>query len=295
LQIFFPQKQKLAWIGWGFDYSDYMYTNAEDLLLDESKAFNRKYLMKKNTIPKIIKKYIKKLAKASSIKKIHSFSSVIENEYELVKKSKELKKVPIFVPWNYDILQNYSEFEDHKSAQIGTKILIGNSASITNNHFETFKVLKRINLNKKNKLEVLCPLNYGNAYYAKKVKEIGKNAFGDMFQSIDNFLDTNEYFLKLKDCGYVIMNHVRQQAVGNIILALYQGSRVFLNEKSPVLSFLRKEGAFVNEINELIEKPYLIEKPLSDDEKKKNRTVVLKHWSSESIDAKTKKLVEYHL
>jgi hypothetical protein len=108
----------------------------------------------------------------------------------------------------------------------GENILLGNSASATNNHLEAFEQLKEINLNQR---KIIAPLSYGKKKYARAIKAYGERMFPDNFTALTTFLPLEEYNKIISQCGFVIMNHSRPQAVGNIIAALYMGSKVFLN------------------------------------------------------------------
>lgn len=108
----------------------------------------------------------------------------------------------------------------------GEHILLGNSASATNNHLEAFELLKKINVNKRN---IIAPLSYGQKRYAAAIKDTGKKLFPDNFTALTTFLPLDTYNEIISQCGFVIMNHYRPQAIGNIIAALYMGSKVFLN------------------------------------------------------------------
>lgn len=86
-----------------------------------------------------------------------------------------------------------------------------------------------------------------------------------------------------------------QQAVGNIVIMLYLGARVFLREENPTYKMLKREGAILNTIQERSTQPELLQKPLSENKIQKNIAVLYKHWSKKVINNKTKNLVEFHL
>ena len=139
---------------------------------------------------------------------------------------------------------SYYTNEDYiaeKDKTLGTKILIGNSASASNNHLEVFEILKRLEVNN----EMVCPLNYGDSNYAAVISKIGADTFGSKFIALNQFLSLEEYNKIQIDCGIVIMNHYRQQACGNIIAALNMGCKVFLSHKSPLLKHFKCLGVYV--------------------------------------------------
>ena len=119
--------------------------------------------------------------------------------------------------------------------------------------------------------------------------------FFDDFKAITDFISIDEYVTLLKQCGFVIMNHKRQQAVGNIVIMLYLGARVFLREDNPTYKMLKKDGAVISSTLDLENQPGLLKMPLTEKEIQTNIAILFKHWSKEAIDQKTKSLVEFHL
>lgn len=124
----------------------------------------------------------------------------------------------------------------------GNNILLGNSASFSNNHLEAFGILKKLNL-KTNK--IITPLSYGREEYAADITKKGEELFGDNFLPLIDFLPLQEYQKILQGCGIVIMNHYRQQAVGNVLNAMYLGAKVYLSNKSTLFFYLKRIGCFV--------------------------------------------------
>lgn len=300
LIILAPKNTKFVWLGWGYDYYSYIYKDQNQLLLKETLKLDnyiKKARVDRSTTENIIKYPIKlvanKVLKKIALKRIASFSPVLEEDYNLVKEAKLISSLPQFMPWNYGSLEEnlVANFIDQRV--IGNSILVGNSASITNNHIEAFDLIVNYDLPETTK--VFVPLSYGNEQYKKNILKKGKEQLNDIFYPITNFMPINEYVKIIRQCGYVIMNHKRQQAVGNIVIMLYLGARVFLREENPTYRMLKDEGAILNTVQELSRQPELLQKPLLEREIQKNITVLYKHWSKGAIDIKTKNLVEFHL
>ena len=300
LIILAPKNTKFAWLGWGYDYYNYIYKDQSQLLLKETSKLDshtKRAKVDRLTIKSIVKYSINlavnKVVKKIALKRIASFSPVLEEDYNLVKEAKLISSLPKFMPWNYGSLEEnlVANFIDQRV--IGKSILVGNSASMTNNHIEAFDLIVNYDLPETTK--VFVPLSYGSEQYKKDILEKGKEQLNDRFYPITSFMPIDEYVKLIKQCGYVIMNHKRQQAVGNIVIMLYLGARVFLREESPTYKMLKKEGAILNTVQELSMQPKLLQKPLSENEIQKNIKVLYKHWSKEAIDTKTKNLVEFHL
>ncbi|GLR65070.1 TDP-N-acetylfucosamine:lipid II N-acetylfucosaminyltransferase [Marinospirillum insulare] len=294
-------KVNFVWIGMGFDYYDLIYNDDNKLYekgtlnlkkeLDrqtEKKQKNTKIKFKiKNKIHQIL--YRKHKNKKKILNKINYFSPVLESEYNLIKEKYSDFK-PKYVFWNYGNLgkaiTTYKESETNKE----TSILLGNSATATNNHKEVIELLSKTNLDKIDK--VIMPLNYGSKIYAEKIKEFGVKKIGEKIKTIEDFIPPNDYMKLLETCKTVIMNHKRQQAGFNISATLYFGSRVILNEKNPFYKYYKNEGVILNNIKELLDDPSLLHKELSVEEKLKNKTIITKLRSWDTALEKTKQLIE---
>jgi dTDP-N-acetylfucosamine:lipid II N-acetylfucosaminyltransferase len=89
------------------------------------------------------------------------------------------------------------------------------------------------------------------------------------------------------------MNHFRQQAMGNIISAIWHGAKVYLNQKNPAYHYFNRIGVRVlsiqNELDELSKSEVLLN---NTDYILKNRNVLSKNYSQEVVLTRTKKLIE---
>lgn len=128
----------------------------------------------------------------------------------------------------------------------GGNILLGNSASYTNNHLEAIEVLEKFGSGYQN---IIMPLSYGNKDYANKIIELGSKKFGERFSPLTEFMPLREYQKLLQSCGIVIMNHSRQQAVGNVMNAIYLGSKVYLNERNTLFHYLKRIGCHIYSVD----------------------------------------------
>lgn len=300
LIVFAPKGTKFAWLGWGFDYYYYVYDNPNDLLLKETLTLKeglsevkKEKIKIKGLVKPPLRLLLNNIIKPLALKRITSFSPVLKEDYDLVRNTKTIPSLPNFMPWNYGSLQENLIKNFIGQRVTGNCILVGNSASLTNNHIEIFELLSQIKL--LDSVKVITPLSYGDELYKNKIIEMGRTVLNTNFQPVADFMPIDEYITLIKQCGYVIMNHKRQQAVGNIIIMLYLGARVFLREDNPTYIMLKTEGAILSTVQELELCPKLLETPLTEEEILKNIEVLYKHWSKEAIDTKTKNLVEFHL
>ena len=127
-------------------------------------------------------------------------------------------------------------YEFEKKQDEPLKVLLGNSGDPTNNHMDAIKHLKSPRLFDS---EIFCPLSYGNKMYIEFLENWMRGKLGERFVALDSFMAREEYIKFLSTIDIVIMNHNRQQAVGNIISALVLGKPVFM-KKSMVYSMLKE-------------------------------------------------------
>lgn len=286
-----PSSTIFVWIGWGFDYYDLIFLSEQDALLPETNKARDRYVRKKSIISSVRSLlsgwfYGNKVA---ALSRIRYFAPVLEEEFELVMNRVSLDRKPEFISWNYGNLEDnlIKGFENSKIS--GTNILVGNSASSTNNHIDVFDSLKNASSAGRS---IIVPLSYGDLRYRDVVVEAGHQRFGDGFKPLIDFMPIEDYLSVIKSCGFVIMNHVRQQALGNIVIMLYLGAKVFLREENPVYRFLKRQGAHVYSIQELDAAPGMLDVGLDAVQQEVNREIVSRRWSREASDGRTRSLIE---
>ncbi|MFS6538275.1 TDP-N-acetylfucosamine:lipid II N-acetylfucosaminyltransferase [Idiomarina loihiensis] len=302
--ILYPEVFNIAlgtpsiWLGWGYDYYGII-GNESELLLSETNQ------LCKSNVKQIIRSGLGRLltrslrlagvakAKTDAINKLTLFSPVLPNEYGLVKDSHLWKRFPKQAFWNYGTLEDHFIKGFENSSVDGNDILLGNSASATCNHKETLQLLNGFRLTS-NRL-IITPLSYGSNVYGKKISAIGNKLFGKNFLPLFKFMPVQDYVKIIKQCGYVIMNHRRQQAVGNIIIMLYLGAHVFLREENPTYHFLKNLGVKVSSVQQLEDNHDLLNTPLTAQQQLRNKQIVTEYWSREKGIFNTKGLVEQAL
>ncbi|MDQ4426452.1 TDP-N-acetylfucosamine:lipid II N-acetylfucosaminyltransferase [Thalassolituus sp.] len=289
-----PKNTPTVWLGWGYDY--YEYLGSDDLfVLNKTRSVTRNvpsiYVisrLKKLFKSLLVKVYISK-SKTKSIEQLTVFSPVIESEFESIKSKRIWKGFPEYVAWNYGNLEeSFIKGVEGKSIH-SDNIMIGNSGTATNNHFEIVDLLSDVDITGR---KVVVPLSYGDRNYSTAVSlYCGRHLTADVV-ILEDFLPLEKYVECLRGCGYVIMNHIRQQALGNIITALYLGARVFLRSESPLYSFLKDLGVHLSSVQELETDVMLLNTPLSEQQRYVNRYVVSSYWSKTAAIRRTKFLIE---
>lgn len=301
-----PKHVVTVWLGFGFDYYDLIYQDKTSLYDVKTKALflkhNPEYKIESNSTSFLKDEkfwFVRKLkrfkrlitgvqSKQDVINNINFFSPVIETEYQILNQAMYGELKPRFLDWNYGNLEdNYIKGFENVSIT-SNSILVGNSAHLTSNHLDTFDVLKRLEVTGR---RVIAPLSYGGEEYLDEIIFEGEKLFGDDFVPLVDFMPIDKYIEIISSCSVLIMNHVRQQAVGNIVTMMYLGAAIFLKEKNPVYSFFKEREAIVFTIEELETDGTLINVRLSNNEIEQNRKVLRQYWSREVILGKTRNLI----
>lgn len=299
LNVRVPPHVKTLWIGFGFDYYDLIYKNPNALflpstqklkesLIQEYRVNKVKAAFKKipflHSLNKRLKGHITKL---EFINQIDYFAPVLNSEYDLVVNSISNFN-PEFIDWNYGTLEDDLLKGFEEKTVTGSNILVGNSATYANNHLEAFDLLGLLDTTNK---DIICPLSYGVDAYRDEICSVGNKLFNSQFNALTGFMPIDEYINILSSCSIVIMNHIRQQALGNIIIMLYLGAKVFLRKENPVYIFFKNEGAKIYSIEALEKNSELINDKITEEDIALNKSILRKYWSRNVIQEKTKVLI----
>ncbi|EHD0099010.1 TDP-N-acetylfucosamine:lipid II N-acetylfucosaminyltransferase [Vibrio vulnificus] len=298
-------KQNYVWLGWGYDYYSRPFNTdllGESLILPKTSAQIKKQNGKKSKISlfgiltRIVKAIVKILVESKffynlAMENLKVFSPVLPQEYDLVKYKYGLGQVTKYSPWNYGVLERHII----KNMQLGeinlaNSILLGNSATPTNNHFEALDTIVKSATER----TIYVPLSYGDMEYVNLVKGYINNnqKLARCCQVLDTFMPLTDYNAIINNCGFVIMNHVRQQALGNIVALMYRGAKIFLREESILYAYFKELGACVYSVQQLELDPSLLEQHLTNQLIEHNRAILQATWSEEVILQRTRKLVE---
>lgn len=160
-------------------------------------------------------------------------------------------------------------------AASGRSVLVGNSCSFTNNHLYALKYIKHLNLADK---EIVMPLSYGgNEKYKRIILKRGYRYFGRNFHPLLSFMPLDEYnriMLKSEVCIY---GSWRQEANGNIIIALYLGAKVFMSRKSPLFLYYTTLGLILFPLEDITQEE--LDTPLPNRAKLHNKQILIKSFN----------------
>lgn len=247
---------KKVWFVWGYDLYDTWPLYKKSILTKRTREFAELYLtfsqrMLFNSFGLFLfkiralfpSKFKHKLESSfnlsffENVQKIDYVTTVVPNEYELVK---GLNSTIKYLPFSYASIESLMADDMSIDLNEGVNILVGNSADPSNNHIDILEKLSSLELGER---KVYVPLSYsGNDTYIRKIQEAGFKLLPKNFVPILKYLTLEEYNKILSSCSVFIFNHIRQQALGNIIFAGYSGAKLYLNPKSPVYQYLSSEN-----------------------------------------------------
>jgi hypothetical protein len=82
------------------------------------------------------------------------------------------------------------------------------------------------------------------------------------------------------------MNHLRQQALGNICISTLLGAKVFLHTRNPLHGWLQDKGLVLGDVE------HLDTVPLTTAERLANMLAIRSHWGRQVQREKTRRVVE---
>lgn len=217
--------KKIDWVIWGKDL--YFYK-----------------LLKK---PKFYHKIYESLRK-KAIGRIDRICSILKEDYDLAcqwynTKATNLEMITLYP---YALNLSIEKSQDDKNEQDKKVILLGNSASKTNNHIEALEKLKACD---EVIDSIICPLSYGGSKkYVDRVIQVGKELFGDKFQPLCDFMPKEEYFQMMRRVDMGVYNYNRQEGLGNIWSLILSGKTVYMKHDTSTTSFFKRNGIVVNDV-----------------------------------------------
>ncbi|HVE13967.1 MAG TPA: TDP-N-acetylfucosamine:lipid II N-acetylfucosaminyltransferase, partial [Elusimicrobiota bacterium] len=212
-----------------------------------------------------------------AFRRVDFFSSPIPGDYDRLRERLPQLRAR-YTQLNYGSVE--ATIDVGPKSITGSNILVGNSADWANNHAEAFLSLRGVDLGSG---KLVVPLSYGDPACREAVIKLGSATFGDRFAPVLELLPLEKYHELIATCAVAVMNHVRQQALGNVEAMLFKGARVFVRPESPVYSFLRERGACIGDASKIEGAGGSLFEPLTADERLRNRRVVESFWGQDVV------------
>jgi dTDP-N-acetylfucosamine:lipid II N-acetylfucosaminyltransferase len=174
---------------------------------------------------------------------------------------------------------NYADISSFTGRVADTRgdVLLGNSAWPANNHLEALERLSTMDLQGR---RVLTPLTYGDQRYRDRIVERGRELLGDSFDPLLEPLPFEQYLDRISRCDVVVMNHNRQQGLGNVGIGLYSGAHLFLSPRNPLRTFLERSGLDVLDLGSARSLPV---GPVDDDTIRRRRVKMREIWGEDVV------------
>lgn len=306
LQI--PRHIKVLWLSWGYDLYSPVEKMPAILPIELYKPLTNKLINPREKVSpyKRLKRLIKRVIyykkyriayleeqrviqdeirmQKALLSRIDYMSTVLPSEYEMLSQLEGFHAE--YFPFQYAFKDDFSFGDMYDNAD---KILLGNSATETNNHLDIIALLNQRNI----KNECILPCSYGSSEYLQKLKQtlLGHQT---NLHVIENFLPQAEYATLLCSCRVGIFGHLRQQAVGNILICMLHGSKVYLYRDSIAYKYFSKAGYYVYTIEDDLTDNH-IALPLSKPEREQNKSLILSHFLQsrviEKLDDKLRAII----
>lgn len=223
------------------------------------------------------------------IKNIGFIASPVEDEFNHIREIYKTNAQYLFA--FYPSFVDYREIrlpETHRNDST-LNILVGNSAYPTSNHLQAFSLLEKY---AGQPVRIYCPLSYGDKKYAEEISTAGKKIFGDKFIPMLDFLPFDKYVEFLSTIDIAVMNHDRQQALGNILTLLHLGKKVYLRQEITSYKSLKKLGFSLSTISSLQTDDFADLSRFSKNEAKCNSSLIVKLFSRKNCVEAWRKVFE---
>ena len=222
--------------------------------------FNKDYRVQKQISRRHINEWSARQKEV--LDRIDYWSTILPIEFEMLKKRVRIQAQ--YFPLHYT---NRLLTDDIPTInpEMATDLMIGNSADPANNHIDIVRLLNRRGINNR----LFIPLAYGvNDYRDALIRFVESQTHDVVFQL--SFIPVNEYKKNLLNCKAAVFGHIRQQSIGNIVICMLQGIKVFLYKNSVAYKFFKSQGSFVFSIEDDLF-PDEILKPLTREQNELNR------------------------
>ena len=170
--------------------------------------------------------------------KVSNILTWMTEEYQFA-----IKHLPVRALHKFFFYENQVPYHQLDSVAQSSKnsaqptFIVGNSGSPTNNHLDAIQFLEdnRVHAN------LIVPVSYGDSHYISFLKKEIKYSFGEV-KFLERYMPFDEYLRLIASSDGLIMNSLRPQGYGNILMMMYLEKTVYLNSRNTSLPDLDKAG-----------------------------------------------------
>ena len=266
--------RSISWVIWGADlYEHLLRFKGYKLYYDEKQQYKVRagnYPVWALVLFTTIRDYLRALGKEKVINRLSYVITDNGCDYDVFKHYYGDKRIAFPGTINYYPIETLIDSAKQNEVCYGNSIWVGNSADPNGNHSWVFEQLKGFSED----ISILCPISYGDVRFQKSIENDGKRLLGNRFIALKDFLPVNEYYSKFLQANSFVFGHFRQCAVGNILMALYFGGKVFLSNRNPLLNMYKQSGFYIYSIEDDLSEAFTIS-PLDNEKRKINRERVM--------------------
>lgn len=273
----------IYWAMWGSDLYDRLLMPKGYRLIDKESSYYKstKWVRAFKSIVKIPSDKARILRRIHFINKRVKYlvTSTIEDDYDVITDYYPQLKTKIHKGFSYYPIDTVIGKEMIDLAVTGNSIQIGNSGTLSNNHEYVLRILSSLKIENR---KIIIPLSYsGEKEYKDKLIATGREFFGDQIEAITKFLPLADYNNLMASCSIAIYGNWRQEAVGNILVSLYLGAKVFLSKNNPILKWALRNGFVVFELESITQEE--LDTPLKPADKENNRKLLLSKYDMQEL------------
>lgn len=241
----------LDWAVWGVDLYDLPFVNFELYEPHTKNGFIKRNRSLNDTLYSVKYLFTNSMYRKRAFAKVDNLLTWMPSEFEFAqRKIPELKARQTF--FFYENTVAYEDLHRHlsssaKSDSQRTRLIVGNSATPTNNHLDVLHYLQDNGI----EADVIIPLSYGDDKYSEFLRSSVNFFTMGKVEFMDKRLDFNSYLNFLNSADALVMNNIRPQGYGNIFMMLALGKPVFLSEKNVSAKDLTSYGIPWHSFSEL--------------------------------------------
>lgn len=244
--------RKLNWMIWGADLYNlpFVSTDLYEPLTRDGYAEGRFSLQ--NFLYRAKVRVLHERYRKQAYAKVDSVLTWMKSEYDFaIRHIDTLKAAHAFFFYENDV--PYQALDEITSAIPVTQrrriphFIVGNSATAELNHLDAVKLMADMGV----KADLSMPLSYGDAAYTRFLKKSLGFYKGGGVRFMEEYMPFADYVKFLSSADGLIMNNIRPQGYGNILMMMYLGKQVYLNEKNLSIPELDRGGLVWKPIKEL--------------------------------------------
>jgi len=168
------------------------------------------------------------------------------------------------------------------------QVLVNHSGTRSGNHLHILSKIKEEV--QRDGHGVHSILSYGDAHHSERVDRFGLASFGENWHPHKEFMPRLKYYELLSSIDVAIFGHVRQEAGNSLFISMLLGTKIFVNNNSVLLPYLRANGFHFYTLNEVGQPGWL--EPLSAEQRTENKSAALAYFNPERIQIGYRKLAE---